>query len=205
MFITLFSSLGFPEQFCSFTCCMWLRSYITGRMQFVSVLGHDSEPVPLSFGVLQGSVLGPFLFTMYTKPLSDLIAKHPVNHQSFADDTQLNTSSDSCNIDSAIESIQHCTNDIQSWMVQNKLQLNEGKTKVILVATSSSGKDLPTSIQIGSRVMPFVKSVRNLGVKQSVPDGLLGAWEDFLNQTVPDRGRRQNPNSIPRPVSLRLC
>ena len=146
------------------TALAWLRSYITGRMQFVSVLGYDSEPVPLSFGVPQGSVLGPVLFIMYTKPLSDLIAKHPVKHQSFADDTQLNTSFDSCNIDSAIEIIQHCTNDIQSWMVQNKLQLNEGKTEALLVSTSTSDKDLPTSIQIGSSVVPFVKSVRNLGV-----------------------------------------
>ena len=94
-----------------------------------------------------------------------MIAKHPVKHQSFADDTKLNISFDSCNIDSAIEIIQHCTNDIQSWMVQNKLQLNEGKTEALLVATSSSHKALPTSIQIGSSVVPFVKSVRNrLGV-----------------------------------------
>ena len=146
------------------TALAWLRTYITGRMQFVSVLGHDSEPIPLSFGVPQGSALGPVLFIMYTKPLSDLIAKHPVKHQSFADDTQLNTSFDSCNIDSAIEIIQHCTNDIQSWMVQNKLQLNEGKSEALHVSTSSSDKDLPTSIQKGSRVVPFVKSVRNLGV-----------------------------------------
>ena len=94
---------------------------------------------------------------MYTKPLSDLIAKHPGKHQSFADDTQLNTSFDSCNIDSAIEIIQHCTNDIQSLMVQNKLQLNEGKTEALLAATSSSDKDLPTAVQIGSSVVPFVK------------------------------------------------
>ena len=53
---------------------------------------------------------------------------------------------------------------MQSWMLQNKLQLNESKTKSLLVATSSSDKDLPTSIQIGSSVVPFVKSVRNLGV-----------------------------------------
>ena len=49
-------------------------------------------------------------------------------------------------------------------MVQNKLQLNEGKTEALLVSTSTSDKDLPTSIQIGSSVVPFVKSVRNLGV-----------------------------------------
>ena len=142
----------------------WLSLYITCRIQFVSVLGHDSEPVPLSFGVPQGSFLGPVLFIMYTKPLSDLIAKHPGKHQSFADDTQLNTSFDSCNIDIAIEIIQHYTNNIQSWMVHNKLQLNEGKTEALLVATSSSDKDLPTSMQMGSSVVPFLKSVRNLGV-----------------------------------------
>jgi len=122
-------------------------------MQSVSVLGRDSEPVPLSFSVPQGSVLGPVLFVTYTKPLSDLIAKHPVKHQSFADDTQLNTSSDSCNIDNTIDVIPHSANDIQSWMVQNKLQLNEGKTEALLVATSSSDSDLPASIQIGSSVI----------------------------------------------------
>ena len=50
-------------------------------------------------------------------------------------------------------------------MIRNKLhQLNQGKIEALLVATSSSDKDLPASIQIGSSVVPFVKSVRNLGV-----------------------------------------
>ena len=48
--------------------------------------------------------------------------------------------------------------------VHGKLQLNEGKTEALLVATSSSDKDLPISIKLGSSVVPFVKSVRNLGV-----------------------------------------
>ena len=50
-------------------------------------------------------------------------------------------------------------------MIQNKLhQLNQGKIEALLVATSSSDKDLPTSIQINSSVVPFVKNVRDLGV-----------------------------------------
>ena len=56
----------------------WLKSYITGRTQFVP--GRDSEAVRLSFDVPQGSFRGPVLFTIYIKPLSDLIAKYPVNH-----------------------------------------------------------------------------------------------------------------------------
>ena len=44
----------------------WFKSYPQERIQMVQIGSSTSEPVTLKYGVPQGSVLGPILFTMYT-------------------------------------------------------------------------------------------------------------------------------------------
>ena len=52
----------------------WLRPYLSDRTQFVRIQGVSSHVNDLPYGVPQGCVLGPLLYSLYTSPLSDLMA-----------------------------------------------------------------------------------------------------------------------------------
>ena len=79
----LHTDFGFTD-----TVLQWFSSYLTYRIHYVSLSNHCSAFAPVHSGVPQGSVLGPILFTMYTKPLSAIIDSHSIMHHSFADDLQ---------------------------------------------------------------------------------------------------------------------
>ena len=105
----------------------WFESYLTDRTQSAVVDGLMSIPIPLVFGVPRGSVLGPVLFTLYSQPLSDVIACHSCDYHKYADDTEISDSAPPSDFTSAQASIQSCISDTLSWMQSNKLKLHTGK------------------------------------------------------------------------------
>ena len=108
-------------------------------------------------------MLVPVLFVLYTSPFSDIIANHSVNHQLFADDTQLQKSTPPNDVQSLTHDLQSCTDDIKAWMCNNQLKLNEDKTEAILFSTPSlsSCHCLPSSVTVGTHKIMFSDKVRN--------------------------------------------
>ena len=148
------------------TALQWFHSYLSDRYQSTSGNNLSSSPSQLMYGVPQGSVLGPILFVLYPMPLSNIIANHSVNHQLFADDTQLQKSAPLSEVNNLTKELNACTDDIKTWMMENQLKLNDDKTEALLFPFSSSLKltvPLPDSITLGSHNIPFSDSARNLG------------------------------------------
>ena len=151
---------------CSGTVLEWFISYLSFRTQSVLV-GHASAPSALKCGVPQGSVLGPLLFTLYTRSLSTVFCQSGYSYHFFADDSQLHSSSTPSDFPVVVHSLKDCIEDVAEWMCDSMLKMNHGKTELIAIGTKPKISQVTlslTPVSISSHNIPFSQSVRNPGV-----------------------------------------
>ena len=119
----------------------------------------SSRTHKIKCGVPQGSILGPILFNLYMLPLGDVIRRHGIDFHSYADDTQLYIAVSPDDLE-PVNTLLNCILDINSWMAENFLQLNQDKTEVLFIGPEDKREI------ISSKMQNFKPSqcVRNLGV-----------------------------------------
>ena len=114
---------------------IWYSSYLQNRHQSVKIKDSLSDKVTLSYGVPQGSVLGPVLFILYTTLLGTIFSSFDINHHLYAEDTQIYISLSVSNSKVSLDKLQHCVKDVSAWMTGSKLKLNPSKTDFLLIGT----------------------------------------------------------------------
>ena len=121
-----------------------------------------STPSALSYGVPQGSILGPLLFTLYIAPLQDVIARHNLNSLFYADDTQLYIAIDPAN--QALTALRNCIEDVMRWNTHNMLRNNAEKTEVILFTSRFTKTPNIEKLSFENTVIELTDRVCDLGV-----------------------------------------
>jgi Reverse transcriptase (RNA-dependent DNA polymerase) len=151
----------------------WFQSYLSHRSQTVSVpicvcVSVDTSPaINLPKEELQGSVINPVQFIVYTEDMNTTVQQERIDLHQFADDGAIiahgsfQQTSEICQMmEGSIVSIQDCC-------VSQRLQLNPDKTELICFSTKTKLKllsDGDYNLHLGSVVMKPDSVVRDLEV-----------------------------------------
>jgi len=148
----------------------WFQSYLCDRIFQVVYNGNTSYTVHVTCSVPQGSVLGLWLFIMYTADLEEKADEHGVNYYAFADDTQLNERCRCNDTPTAVGKLEHCVTDINHWMSAHRLKQNTEKTELLWSGSKYSLSKFDgrgPAIKLGSNTIEPGGHVRVLGVIMS--------------------------------------
>uniref|UniRef100_A0A803TAK2 Reverse transcriptase domain-containing protein n=1 Tax=Anolis carolinensis TaxID=28377 RepID=A0A803TAK2_ANOCA len=144
------------------TVLQWLRSFLEGRSQMVSLGDTCSAPQPLSCRVPQGSILSTMLFNIYMKPLGEIIWSFGVRCHLYADDVQLCHSFPPVTKE-AVQVLNHCLAAVSDWMRANKLNI-ESRQDRGLPGQSQGRTGYRLQPVLDGVALPLKTQVHSLGV-----------------------------------------
>jgi len=110
--------------------------------------------------------LGSILFLLYTADVLQLVKSHKLSSHAYADDTQIYGFCQPSDIDTLQERMSVCIDDVISWMMANRLQINPAKTDEVLWCSSARCQhQIPSDlVRVGNTDVLPVSIVRDLGV-----------------------------------------
>ena len=143
----------------------WFRNYLNNRQQKVRINDKYSDVKPISFGVSQGSTLGPFLFLIY---LNDVFQDIDYETILYADDATV-VIHHAKTLSDLFRAVNESLNIIHNDLLVNKLTLNISKTKYMILTPRPHrlARNPDHVISVNSISISEVHSFRFLGVTLS--------------------------------------
>ncbi|CAB4007162.1 Hypothetical predicted protein [Paramuricea clavata] len=142
----------------------WFESYLTGRTQSVRIGSTVSTPLPVFYGVPQGAILSPLLFSIYTNNLPSSV--HHSKLESYVDDSKILLSFTVANVDCLKQQLEEDLYLIANSCSENELLINPGKTKYMLIGTRQNLQQLPVDMTINflNETITPVSFAKDLGM-----------------------------------------
>ncbi|KAI3354522.1 hypothetical protein L3Q82_019033, partial [Scortum barcoo] len=140
------------------TMISWITDYLTGRPQFVRLGSVLSDVVVSDTGAPQGTVLSPFLFTLYTTDFQ--YNSESCHLQKFSDDSAVV----GCIREGEEGEYRTLVDNFVEWSEQNHLRLNVNKTRAMVIDFRSRRRCLHSHYGSRGEVVDEVEDYKYLGV-----------------------------------------
>ena len=94
----------------------------------------------MSFGVPQGFILRPLLFSLYVNDLTDVLPTEVNCHHQYANDITIYSHCKPSELQSSQAEMQAALDKLSTWSSRCKLALHPKKTKVMLLSTAQMSR-----------------------------------------------------------------
>ena len=109
-----------------------IMNYLKDRTQYAEINGECSSIKHVRFGVPQGSLLGPMLYSLHVNDLPSAITQGEM--YLFADDTTVYCTGK--DLESVVDTLNSIMDEIHSWCIRNKLKVHPGKCEAMFMMRS---------------------------------------------------------------------
>ena len=146
------------------------------QVQCVQVKNYLSSPAPISYGVPQGSILGPLLFILF---VNDIHLHSDLELDLYADDSTSHSSGKTIN--ELNDKLTTAMEDIQQWCLAHGMVINEKKTKSMVVSTYQTAAKIDSTDLFVKHNGSVLKNVRCEKVLGLIIDNHL-SWEAHIDE-----------------------
>ena len=149
------------------TVLNWFSSYLNHRSCKVNIRKEYSSGPDLPFSIPQGSCAGAQLFNLYCSSIQDIVGP-PLTPHGFADDHTVGNKfkpADCSDEARCMDELEKCATDLKIWMNENRLKMNNNKTKFIIFGSKPQLDKCKTkTLNVNDTEIEHADKIKYLGV-----------------------------------------